>query len=216
MRLNETFISIQGEGPQSGIRSLFIRLSGCNLKCPFCDTKYASLYVDVSVKEITKLIERAHKMGVRNVIWTGGEPSLQIDEVKDAIASVEKLKMTHAIETNGMIQFGTSIFDLVVVSPKDTVVSKPLLGEALEFWSTHWQSEPVIVKPVVSEENVDWWMKWTRDHPGVRVYFMPMTPTGGRMIEEHDQRVKLIIRKMDEYGVSAAVSPRLHVLYRVR
>lgn len=215
MKLNETFISVQGEGPQMGVRSLFIRLSGCNLHCSFCDTKYASLYIDVSKTELAKLIKRAYAKGVRNVIWTGGEPSLQIDDIKDVIASVESLGMSHSIETNGERVFGGTIFDLVVVSPKDREHNNDKeLNDLLEKWIENVNN--VVFKPVVDIHNINWWMRWTKDHPEQQVYFMPMTPQDDTMVEEHNYMVKTIIRKMDEYGVNGAVSPRLHVLYKVR
>jgi organic radical activating enzyme len=215
MRLNETFISIQGEGPQAGVRSLFIRLSGCNLHCPFCDTKYATLYINVSRTELKSLITKAYKKGVRNVVWTGGEPGLQVDEIKDTIASVESLGMTHAIETNGTIPFGVAAFDLVVVSPKDSELPTSGLTDLLTLWTNICEVD-VVIKPVIRYENIRWWMKWATEHSEVRMYFMPMTPQDDTMITEHNRMVREIIRMMDEYGVNGAVSPRLHVLYKVR
>lgn len=214
MKVNECFISPQGEGPQMGVRSLFIRLSGCNLHCHFCDSKYASLFTEVSRTELNKVIRRAYEKGVRNVVWTGGEPSLQIADIKDVIAMCP-CDMTHAIETNGEKVFSGDVFDLVVVSPKDREHNNDTeFCELLERWAL--VEPPIVFKPVVDVHNINWWMRWTKDHPGVRVYFMPMTPQDEDMILEHDRMVKMIIRKMDEYGVNGAVSPRLHVIYKVR
>ncbi len=141
-----------------GVRSLFIRLSGCNLHCSFCDTKYASLYTEVSRAELKRLINRAYSRGVRNVIWTGGEPGLQIAAIKDVIAEVEDLCMTHAVETNGSIPFGTAAFDLVVVSPKDTEISTRIdLTKLLDNWGVE---SNVVFKPVIDSHNVNWWMNW--------------------------------------------------------
>lgn len=221
MRLNETFISIQGEGPQSGVRSLFIRLSGCNLHCSFCDTKYATLYTEISRTEVAKLIKRAHGKGVRNVIWTGGEPTLQLGDIKDVIAMTEGLGMKHSIETNGTKPFGGSSFDLIVVSPKDHEMKEDKkLTELLDEWLLLVPYDNIVFKPVVDTHNINMWMRWAKDHPEATVYFMPRTPTSvlfyDKIVEEHDYMVRLIIQMMDEYGVNGAVSPRLHVLYRVR
>jgi len=214
MRLNEWFISPQGEGPQMGVRSLFIRLSGCNLNCHMCDSKYASLHTNVSRAELLKTIKQAYGKGVRNVVWTGGEPSLQIVDIKDTIASCP-FDMTHSIETNGEVAFGTTAFDLVVVSPKDREHNND--EEFCDLLNRWVLVEPqVVFKPVVDIHNINWWMKWVKDHPGIRVYFMPMTPQDEDMIPEHNRMVKMIIRKMDEYGINGAVSPRLHVIYKVR
>lgn len=226
MKLNETFISIQGEGPQMGVRSLFIRLSGCNLHCSFCDTKYATLYTEVSKTEVAKLIKRAHGKGVRNVVWTGGEPTLQLGDIKDVIAATEDLEITHAIETNGTKLFGMSPFDLVVVSPKEQEVGdNKTLNYMLDEWLKASKADSVVgvtvvFKPVVDTHNVNMWMRWAKDHPEAKVYFMPKTPVSAlfhdEIVKEHDMLVRLIIQKMDEYGVNGAVSPRLHVLYKVR
>jgi organic radical activating enzyme len=162
------------------------------------------------------MIKQAYNKGVRNVVWTGGEPGLQIGDVKDVIADVESLGMIHAVETNGTIPFGTTIFDLVVVSPKDReYTTDKSINELLDIWLEDYK-KTVVFKPVVDAFNIDWWMKWTQDHMGARIYFMPMTPQDETMIDEHNKMVRLIIRKMEDYGVNAAVSPRLHVLYKVR
>lgn len=178
-----------------------------------CDSKYATLHTNISKAELVKTIKQAYGKGVRNVIWTGGEPGLQIADIKDTIASCPS-DMTHSIETNGTIQFGTAAFDLVVVSPKDREYKRDEdLTTLLDKWCTQ---ENVVFKPVVDVHNINWWMTWVKDHPGVKCYFMPLTPQDEDMIPEHNRIVKLIIRKMDEYGIHGAVSPRLHVLYRVR
>ena len=76
MRINEIFYSLQGEGFYTGTPSLFIRLSGCNLQCPFCDTEHIP-YTDMTEREI---IEEAGKCSAKHVVITGGEPSLQLKD----------------------------------------------------------------------------------------------------------------------------------------
>ena len=74
MRINEIFYSLQGEGHFTGTPAIFIRFSGCNLKCSFCDTDH-SHYTEMTEEEI---VGEACKYPARHVVITGGEPLLQI------------------------------------------------------------------------------------------------------------------------------------------
>lgn len=110
-KINEIFYSIQGEGYHSGKPAIFIRFSGCNLKCPFCDTKHQD-GVMMSDKEI---LDTIRQYPAKLVVLTGGEPSFFIDEpfvqiLKDAGKYV-------AIETNGTHELPKNL-DWVTVSPK--------------------------------------------------------------------------------------------------
>jgi len=100
LRINEIFISIQGEGNFAGFPCFFIRLSGCNLRCTYCDTKYA--YEKGSTFSIKELIERWSKSKIYLVEITGGEPLLQNDVIPlmDFFLSQG---CTCLIETNGTI-----------------------------------------------------------------------------------------------------------------
>lgn len=117
LRVNEIFYSLQGEGRYTGTPAVFVRLSGCNEKCSFCDTKH------LSFKEMTEeeIVESVCAYGAHHVVITGGEPSLQI-----TASLVEKM---HAeglfvqMETNGSVCLpeGCEI-DWVTCSPKSLPV----------------------------------------------------------------------------------------------
>ena len=111
-KINEIFLSIQGEGCRSGVPSVFIRFSGCNLSCWFCDTQHES--GEYMTDE--EIIEEVGKYNARQIVLTGGEPSLHIDE-----EFVKRLKnatnLEIAIETNGTKELPAGI-DWVTVSPK--------------------------------------------------------------------------------------------------
>ena len=115
-RINEIFYSLQGEGFWTGTPAVFVRFSGCNLRCPFCDTAHQT-FTPMSAEDI---ISSFHGLSVESniVILTGGEPGLQVDE-----ALMEKL---HAagywvhIETNGTVELPEGI-DWVTLSPKEDV-----------------------------------------------------------------------------------------------
>lgn len=72
----ETFVSVQGEGKLTGVPSLFIRLSGCNLRCRWCDTPFASWTPEVTTRSIDDLVALALASGVRHAVLTGGEPMM--------------------------------------------------------------------------------------------------------------------------------------------
>lgn len=74
--ISETFVSVQGEGKLTGVPSLFIRLSGCNLRCSWCDTPFASWSPEGTVHSIDDLINLARTTGVHHAVLTGGEPMM--------------------------------------------------------------------------------------------------------------------------------------------
>lgn len=112
MKVNEIFYSIQGEGARAGEPSIFVRLSGCDLKCSFCDTEF------VSGKELT-LEQLADELKAYDrckwIVWTGGEPMLQLND--HIISYFHMLGYKQACESNGNHPIPTGI-DWKVVSPK--------------------------------------------------------------------------------------------------
>ena len=112
-KVNEIFYSLQGEGFNTGTPSVFVRFSGCNLKCGFCDTRHSS-NTTMSLEQLVDEVARYKDAAL--VVLTGGEPALQVDEVL-----VKALKSatgkTIAIETNGTRQLPQGI-DWVTLSPK--------------------------------------------------------------------------------------------------
>ena len=119
--INEIFCSLQGEGEKTGTVSVFIRMSGCNLRCAFCDTDHQS-HTMMSAPEIVEQVMRYPDAPF--IVLTGGEPALHIDN-----ALIQALKLTGktiAIETNGTLPLPDGI-DWVTLSPKTAFQG----GEAL-------------------------------------------------------------------------------------
>ncbi|MCX7913835.1 MAG: radical SAM protein [Thermodesulfovibrionales bacterium] len=99
MKVCEIFVSIQGESSYVGLPCIFIRLSGCNLRCSYCDTSYAyEEGIELMEEEIYRKIK---EYGVRLVEITGGEPLLQYKEVLPFIDRVIRDGFKVLIETNG-------------------------------------------------------------------------------------------------------------------
>lgn len=111
-KINEIFYSLQGEGAHTGCPSVFVRFSGCNKRCSFCDTKHEEGEL-LSDEEIA---EKVNEFPARWIILTGGEPSLWIDEEFVSYLKARTGKLI-AIETNGSLPVPESI-DWVTVSPK--------------------------------------------------------------------------------------------------
>lgn len=114
--ISETFTSIQGEGKLAGIPSFFIRTSGCNLRCAWCDTPYASWSPEGEPLSTTDLVEKALASCVRHVVLTGGEP--MIFPQTPALCEALRAAGFHiTIETAGTV-FHQVACDLMSISPK--------------------------------------------------------------------------------------------------
>lgn len=111
--IKEIFYSLQGEGFYTGRPAVFVRFSGCNLKCPFCDTDFKGGKV-YSLHELAEEIEKVAR-DCRFIVFTGGEPTLQIDA--KLTGELHKLGFELAMETNGTRPYPIGI-DWVTVSPK--------------------------------------------------------------------------------------------------
>lgn len=113
MRVNEIFHSLQGEGYNSGTPAVFIRFSGCNLQCPFCDTQHES-GTEMTEQEIVEAVKHLAPCSSLVVI-TGGEPALQLTaSLVDALHEIGKRV---AVETNGTLPLPPNV-DWITLSPK--------------------------------------------------------------------------------------------------
>lgn len=113
----ETFVSIQGEGSLAGTPSLFIRTSGCNLRCHFCDTPYSSWHAAGEPRTIASLLEALERYPhVRHVVVTGGEPVIA-KGIEALVAALKARDLHVTIETAGTHYVELPV-DLWSVSPK--------------------------------------------------------------------------------------------------
>lgn len=130
MTINEIFYSIQGEGRYMGVPVVFIRVQGCSLHCPWCDSAntwgHKGLEYRSDAVQLINDINRAAKGNCKTIVITGGEPT----EQKDLYRMVEELKFAgyHChLETNGTDDIQRGYFEWVVCSPKpgnDYIVPK--------------------------------------------------------------------------------------------
>lgn len=134
LKVNEIFGSIQGEGPHSGLPATFIRLSGCNLQCPNCDTKYTSY----ETKHVHSIVTAVRLLSNKLVVITGGEPFLQ--NIGRLIARLYDQGNRVQIETNGSLApterckvWLTGLDIDIVVSPKTPKLSDFFLERGTAF-----------------------------------------------------------------------------------
>ncbi len=125
--VNEMFFSLQGEGARAGTPNVFIRFSGCNMRCDMdagekspggfaCDTEFESGRAMTGAQIVVSALKLAPKEGV-GVIFTGGEPALQLD--KALVDALRKARFGPlCIETNGTIDVSPLSLDWVSLSPK--------------------------------------------------------------------------------------------------
>lgn len=112
----ETFVSIQGEGKLTGVPSWFVRLSGCNLRCVWCDTPYASWRPEGVRRTVGALVEEARGSGVRHAVVTGGEPMI-FPMVEALTRELAREGFHITIETAGTV-FRPVACQLMSLSPK--------------------------------------------------------------------------------------------------
>lgn len=101
--VHETFLSIQGEGPEQGYPTHFIRLAGCNLRCSYCDTAYA--YFQGARRTLGDVVEEARRSGADRVLVTGGEPMAQAG-TPALCRALLRAGLSVSLETNGSFALG--------------------------------------------------------------------------------------------------------------
>ncbi|WP_435152998.1 7-carboxy-7-deazaguanine synthase QueE [Haladaptatus sp. DFWS20] len=114
--INELFYSLQGEGKLAGTPSVFIRTSGCNLRCWFCDSYHTSWEPTHARMTLDEIVEEVESYGANHVVVTGGEPLVH-DETSRLLDRLAEDGYHTTVETNGTIVTDAAI-DLASISPK--------------------------------------------------------------------------------------------------
>lgn len=216
MRIADVFTSIQGEGRFVGTPSVFVRTTGCNLRCWYCDTPYTSWQPEGVQIEWRAVLEQVLAAGEKHVVITGGEPLLQpgVVDLSRALAAAGRCI---TIETAGTVDRPVHA-DLMSISPKlsnstptdrvwtarheairsDGAIPLRLLSDY------DYQLKFVIDRPADLREVEE----WLRRHPGVtadRVWLMPQA------VEPHEVREKNAWLQDEAAARGFRLSPRLHI-----
>lgn len=157
--------TIQGEGPNTGLKSLFVRVVGCDFKCKWCDSKFAwqrddntQYFTDLDLA--SELIDRCLITNTRHIILTGGNPCLY--NFSKVIDILHEQEITVDIETQGSIlpKWITKL-DLVVISPKAPSSKQPDVWETVYQWLLENKNINVAIKiPVFNEEDFEFAQKY--------------------------------------------------------
>ncbi len=132
MLISEIFYSIQGEGELTGVPSVFIRTSGCNLRCGWCDTPYASWNPEGTDMGVDRILEEVKEYPAKHVVLTGGEPMIARN-IRDLASGLRDAGYHITIETAGTIAPDGIACDLASISPKFSN-STPVEGSIDSAW----------------------------------------------------------------------------------
>jgi len=151
MLISEIFYSIQGEGELTGVPSVFIRTSGCNLRCRWCDTKYASWDPEGKDLSIAEIVAEVRKHPARHCVVTGGEP-MAAKGIHELMTALKEQGHHLTIETAATLSPGDIVCDLASLSPK-LANSTPRPGEIADGWIEKHEARRL--QPEIIREWVD-------------------------------------------------------------
>jgi 7-carboxy-7-deazaguanine synthase len=214
LKIAELFYSLQGEGSLVGVPSVFIRTSGCNLRCAWCDTPYTSWSPEGTDFDLDQIVDEVEAHPTRYVVITGGEPMIQ-PEMVPLTERLHALRMHITIETAGTV-FQPVACDLMSISPKlsnstpagsfaephDRLRIQPAVLTQL-MARYEYQLKFVVEKPADLEEIRA--LMETLDAPPERVILMPEGIDPARLAE----RAQWLAEICKDEGLR--FSPRLHI-----
>ena len=178
LKVKEIFYSLQGEGGRQGAASIFIRLSGCNLKCDFCDTDFS----EGKIMSLEQILSQIKHFPCQWIVWTGGEPTLQLTD--DCLLFFKRAGFHQAIESNGSSSL-SALLDYTVVSPKNIMnCANPQVDEirlpvrendSIPPIESLPQAEHYFLSPVFTKNhaetnaNIDYCVKFIKQNPQWRL-----------------------------------------------
>lgn len=198
MRVNEIFLSKQGEGVLTGTDSVFVRVSGCNLRCWYCDTPYASWTPEGEDLSVEEIVGSVIMFGCRHAVLTGGEPML-FAEMIPLTEMLYKRDIHITIETAGTLYLPVKC-DLMSISPKMSNSTPP--ADRDPKWSVRHEkarSHPEVVRRLMNEydyqlkfvidspADCDEVMDYLHEFPGVRRDRVLLMPQGTDVDELEDK-----------------------------
>jgi 7-carboxy-7-deazaguanine synthase len=201
MKINEIFYSLQGEGLQIGLPTVFIRTTGCNLRCKWCDTKYA--YEEGEEIDCNDLLNHIRIFTTKYVCLTGGEPLVQEDSLK-LISMLCSEGFEAVLETNGSISIEglpkseSLIISLDIKCPSSGMQDKMYLPN-LEMIEPKDQ-----LKFVIEDEN---------DYKHAKKILKKYNPKSNIiMMPVYDSNIKLLAERVLRDNLNVRVLPQLHKL----
>lgn len=164
--LHEIFETLQGEGRNTGRPCIFVRFSGCNLACPWCDTDFSPKF---QMKR-EALVDRLAASKLRSIIFTGGEPLLQSDLLPLA-RDLKARGFWLGVETNGTLEPAPELRALL-----DYIATSPKAGAPLNLKAAHE------VRLVVTKETPADWCRAVRAQLPAEDYYLSPCDVGGKLL----------------------------------
>lgn len=199
-RVNEIFFTLQGEGAHSGIPAVFVRFSGCNLHCPWCDTDFADSTPMSAEQIVTEMLNLYDVPNERRkmCVLTGGEPALQVDQ--PLLNALHEAGFYICIETNGTHSLPDGI-DWITCSPKEgTQLALTRVNEVKvvftgtydpEIWRSqieaeHWMLQPLRYNgDLLMESGIDEWADDRNDNLDETVRYILAHPFWRLSVQLH-------------------------------
>ncbi|HWG91287.1 MAG TPA: radical SAM protein [Candidatus Thermoplasmatota archaeon] len=191
MRLSEIFYSLQGEGQEAGLPTVFVRFAGCSLRCAWCDTEYA-FYGGLEA-QVEEVVQRMEKYPTRRACVTGGEPLDQMEACLALMDALLKRGWTIQLETSG----GVAIDRAVKLAPRRNLmvsldVKCPSSGMTeRNTWSNLALLEPHDqVKFIIGDEkDYEYARQVLKDHPEMGTKRVFLNPVWGISLKWLSERV---------------------------
>ncbi len=223
MRISEIFRSLQGEGLLTGVESIFVRACGCNLRCGYCDTAYASWSPEGKEMTAAEILERIGKLAtpgpLKHLVLTGGEPMI-FDEIVPLSRTLRDAGYHVTVETSGTRYLPVAA-DLMSISPKLSN-SAPLKSNDPRILSRHEAArhDPRVIERLIAE--YDYQLKFVVGVPAdcreVEEYLAAMPQIDRRRALLMPQGVKIvdlekIARWLEPYCLAHGLTfcPRKHI-----
>jgi 7-carboxy-7-deazaguanine synthase len=215
VKIAEIFYSVQGEGMLVGTPSVFVRTSGCNLRCVWCDTPYTSWQPEGEERSIDSIVEEVDSYGASHVVITGGEPMIapEIEEL------TERLTQHITIETAGTVDVHVRC-DLMSLSPK-LANSTPREREGGRWAAQHerLRYQPEILRRLI--QLYPYQLKFVIANPGdmteVRAIIDQIGAAKGRVVLMPEGVDATVLAERGRWLAEIAkhegfrLSPRLHI-----
>ena len=218
MKISEIFYSIQGEGILVGTPSVFVRTSGCNLRCVWCDTPYTSWQPEGDAMSVEAILEEVKRFSARHVVVTGGEPMI-VPEIVPLTEGLRAAGFHITIETAGTV-YAPVACDLMSVSPK-TSNSTPVDRDGGRWAARHdrLRIQPDVLRRLLSE--YDYQLKFVIKQPDDLVEILALVSqldaARGKVVLMPEGTDAATLRERALWIVEIAkregfrFSPRLHV-----
>lgn len=196
----EIYQSVQGEGEFTGTSSIFVRTTGCNLRCWFCDTPFTSWKPEGDAQSIEQVLNRVAELDAQHVVVTGGEPLL-LPEIVPLTAELRSRGHFVTVETAGTV-FREATADLMSISPK-LANSTPSTERSLVWSQRHEQlrHRPEVIRSLISAlpyqfkfvidrpddvAQVEEWLAGFQEIDRDRVWLMPQATTRDELAVKTD------------------------------